>query len=331
MSTTLTGNDGDDDREFWKANFFGASVPDWGRLAAASERRARQRRMFAATAAALAVFAASLALTLFTDGWVKADKETPPQKPKMPAEPIDPTPFVWIMTIALACAVVALIFFLITRRQYMKNQNEGFTAKLKAQADYHREALEKLRKTTELATLMELNQDQIGRYHRIVTEQADKAFKSSRMAMGVGLFLLVLAACGGAYVPLEEIRWFIAALAAFSTLLSGFVSRTYMTLYRDSIGQLNRYFDQPVLNSYYLTAERLAQNLDREHVVEVRRQIINEVLATSSRMGAGVSEPSLEDDKPKRKPPKKEGTQKACTEASRTVSELPAVLPELIE
>ncbi|MFE2297946.1 hypothetical protein ACFXAW_07095 [Streptomyces sp. NPDC059445] len=228
---------------------------------------------------------------------------------KITWKPVNLTPFAWILAIGLFVALGTLIFFMITRRQYMKNQNEGFAAKLRAQDEYHRAAIEKLRKTTELATLMELNQDQIGRYHRIVTEQADKAFNSSRMAMGVGLFLLVLAACGGAYVPVEEIRWFIAALASFSTLLSGFVSRTYMMLYRESIAQLNRYFDQPVLNSYYLTAERLTQSLDPSTIAEVRRQIINEVLATSSRMGAGPRAHAPETDpqtsRPSRKPSRK--------------------------
>lgn len=210
----------------------------------------------------------------------------------------------YVLAALVAVVLVCLILFLITRRTYMKNQNEGFAAQLEAQEEYHRQALEKLRKTTELATLMELNQGQIGEYHRIVTNQADKAFKSSRTAMGVGLFLLVCAAFGGVYVPLEEIRWFIAALAAFSTLLSGYLSRTYMILYRESISQLNRYFDQPVLNSYYLTAERLTAGLDREHVVAVRRQIIDEVLATSARLGAKPSE-TAPGSKPKRKPTKK--------------------------
>ncbi|MBQ1101297.1 hypothetical protein KBY55_36045 [Streptomyces sp. b94] len=217
---------------------------------------------------------------------------------------IDLAPLMWAGTAGIVALFILGAFYLITQRQYMKNQNERFAVQLKAREEYHRQALDKLRKTTELATLMELNQGQIDEYHRIVTDQADKAFKSSRTAMGVGLFLLVCAAFGGVYVPLEEIRWFIAALAAFSTLLSGYLSRTYMTLYRESISQLNRYFDQPVLNSYYLTAERLTQGLDREHVVEVRRQIIGEVLATSARLGAKSSE-APPSPSPKKKPTKK--------------------------
>ncbi|MEU8977477.1 hypothetical protein [Streptomyces sp. NPDC048309] len=197
----------------------------------------------------------------------------------------------WVFLGILALTAIAFIFYMVTRRKYMKNQNIGFEAALKAREEYHRQALEKLRKTTELATLMELNQGQIGDYHKIVTVQADKAFKSSRMAMGVGLSLLVCAAFGGAYVSIEEVRWFIGALAAFSTMLSGYISKTYFALYRDSISQLNRYFDQPVLNSYYLTAERLTHGLNSDQVTEVRRQIINEVLATSSRMGTTDAAP----------------------------------------
>ncbi|MFI6334114.1 hypothetical protein [Streptomyces sp. NPDC050535] len=198
--------------------------------------------------------------------------------------------------------------WLITRRTFMKNQNARIAEQLKTQQELRHEALEKLKKTTELATLMELNQDQIATYHRIVTQQADKSFKSSRTAMGVGLFLIVCAAIGGAYVPMEEVRWFIGALAAFSTLLTGYLTKTYLAMYKESIGQLNRYFDQPVLNSFYLTAERLVSGLDEEHAQDVRCQIINEVLATSSRRSSPAADPSRNKQKttPKKRAPKKQ-------------------------
>lgn len=224
----------------------------------------------------------------------------------------DLTKAVWVSVsgVAATCLILLAVTvpWLITRRTYMKNKNASFDESLQAQRKYEREVMEKLKKTTELATLMELNQGQITRYHNIVTEQADKSFKSSRLAMGVGLFLLVCAAFGGVYVPLEEIRWFIGALAAFSTLLSGYLTKTYLAMYKESIGQLNRYFDQPVLNSYYLTAERLTEGLDVEHAQEVRQQIINEVLATSSRMGSRPAQSKDVKTKsvPKKRTPKKQ-------------------------
>ncbi|WP_217238285.1 hypothetical protein [Streptomyces sp. AC555_RSS877] len=290
--------------------------PDWDALAE-EHALARQRRravLVAGFGVVFIVFAFGLLLLLgdFGKGGAGEQGVTGVEDEPPPNAVVDLTPFTWITAAVIVVLAVAGVFYLVTRRRYMANQNEGFAAKLKAREEYHQQALEKLRKTTELATLMELNQGQIGEYHRIVTDQADKAFRSSRTAMGVGLLLLVCAAFGGVYVPLEEIRWFIAALAAFSTLLSGYLSRTYMILYRESISQLNRYFDQPVLNSYYLTAERLTQSLDREHVVEIRRQIINEVLATSSRLGAKGADtaPAAVSAKPKKKLPKKQTAKK---------------------
>ncbi|MFF3985119.1 hypothetical protein ACFY0B_10930 [Streptomyces sp. NPDC001797] len=219
-----------------------------------------------------------------------------------------------VLEIFFGIAVVAVLAFaipwFITRRAYMKNQNQTFERRVAAERELHAQAMEKLRQASELSTLMEVNQGQIKTYHDIVTEQADKSFKSSRIAMGVGMFLLVCAAVGGAFVPLEQVRWFIGALAAFSTLLSGYLSRTYLTLYKESIGQLNRYFDQPVLNSYYLAAERLVCQLGSEHQDTVRKNVIAEILDNSARMsGRVVSQKRLtENPVPKKRVPKKDAS-----------------------
>ncbi|MZE76704.1 hypothetical protein [Streptomyces xinghaiensis] len=55
------------------------------------------------------------------------------------------------------------------------------------------------------------------------------------------------------------------------------------------MSQLNRYFEQPVLTGYYLTAERLAQNLGEDPESEMRRRIIDQVLEASARMNNGAS------------------------------------------
>ncbi|MFC9911800.1 hypothetical protein [Streptomyces sp. NPDC127197] len=228
-------------------------------------------------------------------------------------QPIDRSELLVLEVMVSVGLIVMLAFFIpwfVTRRTYMKNQNVHFAERLKAEQERHRQALEQLKKTTELATLMELNQGQIKTYHDIVTEQADKSFKSSRTAMHVGLLLLVAAAVGGVKVPIEEIRWFIGALALFSTVFSAYLSRTYLLLYRESISQLNRYFDQPVLNSFYLTAERLTAGLDARHAQTVRQQIIDQVLETSTRIG-GRPQPQREQKpksvttKPKKRRPRK--------------------------
>ncbi|WP_263447302.1 hypothetical protein [Streptomyces olivaceus] len=224
-----------------------------------------------------------------------------------------------IFGVAMAFVVGFAIPWFVTRQTYMKHQNEHFTERIKAERERHQQAMEQLRKTTQLVTLMELNQDQIKTYHDIVTEQAEKSFKSARNAMTAGLLLLVAAAAGGVKVPVEEIRWFIGALAMFSTMFSAYLSRTYLMLYRESISQLNRYFDQPVQNSYYLTAERLAAGLEGESAQSVRKQIMDQVLETSTRIGGRpVTQQEPVEMKPKAARPKPKKRKKRAAAVNGT-------------
>ncbi|MEU8715802.1 hypothetical protein [Streptomyces sp. NPDC048663] len=265
----------------------------------AQRKRSRTDRLTVAMAAIVTIF-------LIVNIWLPDGRSSETKKDNGgTSNPLNTPWFSWVIGIVIIVAIISAVLYLVTRRQYMANENKRYNQILKAEEEYKQEVLEKLRKETELATLMGLNQGQINEYHRIVTEQADKAFRSSRIAMGVGLFLLVSAAFAGAYVPLEEVRWFIGALAAFSTLLSGYLTKTYLALYKESIGQLNRYFDQPVLNSHYLTAERLAEALQGQDATEVRRKIIDEVLAASTKVGANDresnSKPHLDNKKAKKR------------------------------
>lgn len=176
---------------------------------------------------------------------------------------------------------------------------------------YEQEALEKLKKSTELATLMDLNQGQIKEYHRIVTQQADKSFRSSQTAMWVGIFMLVGCLIAGFYFNASAIRWFAAGVAAISATMSGYLTRTYLFMYKESVAQLNRYFDQPVLNSYYLTAERLSHGLSEETRQEMRRRIIDEVLMTSASMSGKKYEPEEAAAEKPKVPRQKKRKQKA--------------------
>jgi hypothetical protein len=73
-------------------------------------------------------------------------------------------------------------------------------------------------------------------------------------------------------------------VATVGAALSGFLNRTYIHMYGQTLGQLNRYFDQPVLTGYYLTAERLAQELADNPEGEMRWLIIQQVLESSAHL-----------------------------------------------
>ncbi len=105
---------------------------------------------------------------------------------------------------------------------------------------------------TRLATLLELNQSQIDEYHRIATDQADRSFRSSQRAMGLGLLVIVGCFAASLYFGNDQTKVFVAAIAGVAAALSAFLNRTYLQMYGQTLSQLNRYFEQPVLTGYYL-------------------------------------------------------------------------------
>ncbi|MFG2841669.1 hypothetical protein ACGF12_00630 [Kitasatospora sp. NPDC048296] len=144
-----------------------------------------------------------------------------------------------------------------------------------------------LKQVTPLATLLELNREQIDQYHRIATDQADMSFRSSQRAMWLGLLVVVSCVAGGVYLKGADVKIFMGAIALVGASLSAFLNRTYLRMYGQTLSQLNRYFEQPVLTGYYLTAERLAEDLEPRAKDEVRRQIITQVLGASNRLAKG--------------------------------------------
>ncbi len=136
----------------------------------------------------------------------------------------------------------------------------------------------------ELASLVNFNRVLLEKYHGIATRQANKSFVSSLIAMGVGLAVLVGAFVASMqYNALGE-RVFIGSLAALSTVFIGYLSKTFLAVYDRSLQQLNQYFNQPVLNGYFLTAERIAERLDDPLKQELTARIVVDVLETGKEM-----------------------------------------------
>ncbi|MFD5474425.1 hypothetical protein [Streptomyces sp. NPDC127105] len=198
--------------------------------------------------------------------------------------------WLWIL-IGVAVTVVAgvAIYLLVKqiRREDLQVQADEEAAERQKEMDAQK--LADLKTVTPLATLLELNQSQIDEYHRIATDQADRSFRSSQRAMSLGLVVIVGCFAAGLYFGNGQTKVFVAAIAGVAAALSAFLNRTYLQMYGQTLSQLNRYFEQPVLTGYYLTAERLAQNLGEDPESEMRRRIIDQVLEASARMNNGAS------------------------------------------
>jgi hypothetical protein len=142
-------------------------------------------------------------------------------------------------------------------------------------------ALENLRERMALPSLVELNRIMLDRYHQIATDQADQSFKSSRRAMAIGYASLVVALLAVLVLPGLETKVAAAGLGTVAATLSGFLSRTYLRVYDRSLEQLNNYFNQPLVNSYYLTAERLIQEYSGSSKDGLIDEFVKHVLANA--------------------------------------------------
>lgn len=194
-------------------------------------------------------------------------------------------PWFWISVLALVASVLCLIcWFLWTRIQRERAERRAIHESMASHRELAEKQIAELKTVSSLGMLLDLNQGQIDEYHRIATYQADRSFRSSQRAMWIGLLVIVACFVAGLYLPTAEAKVFVGALAAVGAALSGFLNRTYLHMYRQTLGQLNRYFDQPVLTSYYLTAERLTEDLPDDQRHEMRRSIIGQVLQTSTQL-----------------------------------------------
>jgi hypothetical protein len=145
------------------------------------------------------------------------------------------------------------------------------------------QAAKRLRENMELPAIVEFNRVLLDQYHDIATRQANKSFRSGLAAMGVGMALIAGAAALSFTLSRTSEQLVVGGVAALGSALSGYLGRTYMAVYRQALAQMNHYFNQPVLNGYFLAAERIANNLEaggqRE---EALRQIVTSVLEAGS-------------------------------------------------
>ncbi|MFJ2093520.1 hypothetical protein ACIOEW_30235 [Streptomyces sp. NPDC087901] len=191
----------------------------------------------------------------------------------------DPVPG-WLLpslAVAVTLVVFAGIVAIIVRERRKSAARRNEQARLDNAAD-------NLRERMELASLVNFNRVLLEKYHGIATRQANKSFVSSLIAMSIGLLVLV-----GAFVASMQFnalgeRIFIGSLAALATAFVGYLSKTFLAVYDRSLQQLNQYFNQPVLNGYFLTAERIVERLDDPLKQELTAQIVMDVLETGKEM-----------------------------------------------
>jgi hypothetical protein len=152
-------------------------------------------------------------------------------------------------------------------------------------------AADALADATTLPSLIKANRQQMEAYDVLARSQAQTAFRNSQLAMGLGLLVLLSGAVVAIGTPDTTARITTASLSAIGGILSGFIARTFLRTYHASLDQLNYYFQQPLVTSYLLSAERLIRSMSRAQRDPTFALLINRVIDVLIRMpGANPEE-----------------------------------------
>ena len=163
----------------------------------------------------------------------------------------------------------------------MRQENE------RRQREDVEKTLSRLRERMSLPSLIELNRLMLTEYHLIATNQAQKSFKSSQRAMLGGFTWLI--ACFTAILLVGPLNGKIiaATMAPVGSILAAFLGRTYLFVYDRALVQLSQYYGQPLLNSYYLAAERLTSEVSPEAKDRLLGNVIEQLLVAARDLSEG--------------------------------------------
>lgn len=236
--------------------------------------------------AAISAFAAILGVIVVTYSSLvsRNSDKSPATNPSSSDSPDVNVPTWAVVTLTAFAGILAAMFIFYLLQKYRLSRLEVQHTKEMQEREFKAmdSALDRLRERMTLPSLVELNRLMLDKYHGIATDQANSSYISSKRAMWAGFTWLLLCSIGGATVAVttgEKI--ILVSLAAIGGGLAAFLSRTYIRVYERSLEQLNQYFSQPLLNSYYLTAERLISEMSPGERDRARNKLLDQLLQGS--------------------------------------------------
>jgi hypothetical protein len=171
-----------------------------------------------------------------------------------------PTQTRWI--VAVSSAVVAWLSLVgaLALPGLMEARREQRELEAKARENVA-ESADEIDNAKDLVQLIKANRKQMAAYDVLAQAQAKNAFRNSQIAMAAGLIVLLAGAAVAISAPSVATKVAAASLTAIGGAVSGFIAQTFLRTYSDAVKQLNFYFQQPLITSYVLTAQRLAGEL----------------------------------------------------------------------
>lgn len=146
-----------------------------------------------------------------------------------------------------------------------------------------------------LRDLLEFNQQEARKYHANAQSQARQAFRISQGAMVFGLLVLLVGACLTMLADDPTATISVAGLTGVATAISGYIAATFLRSYGISVSQTFRYFQQPLVTSFILIADRMAKGITDETARnETHAAIATQIVRGSFDLFAGGPETGRE-------------------------------------
>jgi len=140
------------------------------------------------------------------------------------------------------------------------------------------QALNQLTDPNDLLGLIRLNRKQIDAYDALARSQAEASYRASQLAMTAGLLLVGTGVAVIIVADSSATKYAAALVTAAGAATGGYISRTFITVHQNATKQLNYYFQQPLAQSYLLSAERLTDRLPETQKVAQLALVVNAAL-----------------------------------------------------
>lgn len=159
-------------------------------------------------------------------------------------------------------------------------------------------ALDDLALESALIELLRRNRKVLSEYQAPVRRQAVTSYTYSQVAMAVGLIVIVGGIIAVLATPTVASKITVGGLAATAAALSGFIAKTYLRVYEKAQDQLNYYFDEPLVTSYLLNAERLADAISDPDLKDRSYALMVEHIARSAVPARRVADDGVTGQRP---------------------------------
>jgi hypothetical protein len=181
--------------------------------------------------------------------------------------------------IAGSIFLVGVILFLVAVISQSTARDRFYAVQERATLKAVDEALGEVSGPDDLMGLMRANRKQMDAYDALARSQAQTSYRASQIAMGIGLAILTAGIVIAIFAHSDATKYAAAIITASGAAVGGFITRTFISVHLHASNQMNFYFRQPLVQSYLLSAERLAQRLPEKDQPEQINKILASVMA----------------------------------------------------